>query len=216
VSPDARDSLGAVGDLPCSEQGCANETGVRCTFIDRRGRKCSTFWCPEHRASAEGSVYCRRHAGVILALSASSATGSVPDLANRSPSLANWVANDIDDAVRVLLQGIARGGENLVVEPVALLYYGVERERRWERSWKLLDHTGVAIKVSIEVDEPTDPEVAVRVANVVVAKGVPPWIEHRRRSETIDPGLDDAERRQFYDFLLRYITPAVHLERERR
>jgi len=109
----------------------------------------------------------------------------------------------------------ARPSESLVVEPVTLLYYGLDRMRRWERSWKLVDHTGVAIKVSIEVDEPTDPEVSVRVANNVVAKGVPPWIEHRRRNEEVPEPLDASERQQFYEFLVQHITEGVRRERQR-
>src|SRR5438132_712259 len=86
---------------PCTRMGCTNGDTVQCEYVDRRSRQCRTAWCPRHRVTVENRVYCRRHAGVVSSLPAadSSLTAPLPDLDNRAPSLAGWMARELDQGV---------------------------------------------------------------------------------------------------------------------
>jgi hypothetical protein len=103
------------GDLPCAATGCAETTGVRCAYVDRRERGCATAWCPAHRELAGGHVYCRRHAVLIRAIAAGAGVPWLPDVDSRAPSLVEWLANDLGDASRraefhdALLGAVRRG-----------------------------------------------------------------------------------------------------------
>ena len=101
------------GDLPCRARGCANHNGVLCHYIDRRGRRCDTAWCPNHWATVGGIVYCRRHAGTIAAIGYFDHPAGMPDVDNRAPSLVNWVARDLDAFVAATLVQVRDPGGDL-------------------------------------------------------------------------------------------------------
>ncbi|MFN2582767.1 MAG: hypothetical protein ABR498_08520 [Candidatus Dormibacteria bacterium] len=206
------------GTEACTEMGCTATTGVACEYVDRRARTCPTAWCPHHRVLVEDHVYCRRHAGVVSALpdADSSLVVAFPDLENRAPSLVGWMARQIDgDVWRLLLSEIdARSGGQLVSDPVMLVLAGLERERAWERAWKLVTHTGVSRRVSILVTEANDAEVIVKVAGKVVAMLTPPWITHRRQHEQVGEEEDARERAEFNQRLVGAIEEAIANERQ--
>ena len=201
------------GTLPCTEIGCTATTGVPCEYVDRRARACTTAWCPQHRVLVELHVYCRRHAGVMSALpdSESSLVMPLPDLDNRAPSLVGWVARQIDgDVWRLLLGELgSESGGQLVSDPVMPVFMGLQRERAWERAWKLVTHTGVSRRVSIIVEESNDAEVAVKVGGTVIARVTPPWIVHRRQHEKVDPEQDQRERAEFNQQLIAAISQGL-------
>lgn len=204
-----------VGMLMCQARGCVNHTALRCGYVDRRGRTCRGTFCPQHRGAVRGVVYCRRHANTMLALGDSVHNQlMLPDVDNRGPSLVNWIAAELDHRVRALLGTVAEGDERVLFDAGVSLAYDQTRRPRWERSWKLVESTGLVLKVSINVDEREDALVSVRVGNELVAQGVPPWIARRHTGEILDPDVDRLRRELFYKFLEENISDAVVRVRE--
>jgi len=201
------------GDLPCRERGCPNHNAVPCHYIDRRGRHCGTAWCPQHRATVGGIVYCRRHAGTIAAIGFFDHPSGMPDVDNRAPSLVNWVARDLDAFVAATLVQCATPGETFVREPVVSALADRNGGRRYERGWKLVDHTGLRMVVSVFVVESDDITIRVRVGSGVVAEGVPPWVERHRRGIQVSDETDRSQRALFYAFLQKHIVAAVRANR---
>ncbi|MBV9100218.1 MAG: hypothetical protein JOZ46_02075 [Candidatus Dormibacteraeota bacterium] len=205
------------GTLPCSESGCGATTGIACDYVDRRDRACRTAWCPAHRMVVDERIFCRRHAGVVSSLPADAAQSiPLPDLENRAPSLVGWVARQIDaDVWRLMLRELdAATGGQLIADPVALVFIGVERHRAWERAWKLVTHAGEKHRVSILVTESRDAEVEVKVGSNVLDRVVPPWIQHRRDGESVSAEQDVEERKLFNHRLLEAIQRGLTRERE--
>ena len=206
------------GTLPCSEVGCSAGTGIACEYVDRRGRQCRTAWCPEHRVIVEEHIYCRRHSGVVSALPTAESSLVVPrpDIDNRAPSLAGWMARQLDaDVWRLLLDEMdAQQGGQLVADPVTLVFTGMERRRAWERTWKVLSHGGPNRRVSLVVEEDNQDEVLAKVGLEVVERGVPPWIVHRQHGERVPPDEDARERAEFNQKLLTAIEAALLRERQ--
>ncbi len=205
----------AEGDLPCRQRGCANHNGMPCHYVDRRGRRCDTAWCPNHWATVGGIVYCRRHAGTIAAIGYFEHPAGMPDIDNRAPSLVNWVARDLDPFLAATLVQVAGPGETFVREPVVSTLTDRGGARRYERAWKLVDHTGVRLTVAVFVYGEDDVTVRVRVGSTVVAEGVPPWIERRRRGMEVSAEVDRTQRALFYGFLQKHLLAAVRGQRER-
>ena len=206
-----------VGTLACSEQGCARHDAVACGYVDRRRRSCPTAWCLDHQVVVGARAFCRRHSRISL-------TGpgdefqteqALPDLDNRSPSLADYVGDALEPRIRELLSQLCRPGtgDTVSAEPVHVIHPTTGGARRWDRTWKLYDHTGVHANISVEVDESRDPEVWVRVGRNVVSQAVPPWIERRRHALPPLSGAEDAEaRQQFYDALWEPVAPRILAE----
>ena len=79
----------------------------------------------------------------------------------------------------------------------------------------MYDHTGVIVQVAVEVDESRDPEVDVKVGRNLVGRGIPPWIERRRRGiAPLSPAADAAEREGFYASIWAGAPPRVIVEVE--
>jgi hypothetical protein len=213
VSP----AMVALGELPCTERGCSATTGLECEYIDRRSRRCRTAWCPVHRMVVHDKVYCRRHAGVVRAVPTGvlEQNSPLPDLENRAPSLVNWVSNEIDAAVRSLLMKELgnTGGAELVVDPVTLVFVGIDRCRGWERAWKLVGY-GVSVRVSLMVEEDADTEVAVKVGLNVVDRLVPPWIGQREAVDAQTPAEDRRRRDRFNEQLVDAMDRGLARERD--
>ena len=199
----------------CNFPDCTNETAQPCAYRDGRGRACRAAYCPEHGTAVECKLYCRRHAGVVRALGAEATpSGGLPDVDNRAPSLVSWIARDLDANVRRLLSSAARTGESVIADETVHVARDFNRKARWEQSWRLVDHTGVILKVTIQVLEENDSLVRVHVGSGVIADGVPPWIV--RRAETSDMASDTAQRQRFYQWLDESIFMAVDRFRTER
>ena len=201
------------GDLPCRARGCPHHNGVLCHYVDRRGRRCDTAWCPNHWATVGGIVYCRRHAGTIAAIGYFDHPAGMPDVDNRAPSLVNWVARDLDAFVAATLVQCATVGETFVREPVVSTHADRTGGRRYERGWKLVDHTGLRLVVAVYLLEGEDTTIRVRVGSTVVAEGVPPWVERHRRGIEVPEETDRNQRGLFYAFLQKHIVAAVRASR---
>jgi hypothetical protein len=203
-----------LGTLPCSEHGCNNATAITCAYRDRRSRPCPMAFCPSHWSMVGERVYCRRHASTIVALGRNTEAGAMPDLENRGPSLVNFVANKIGPEVEALLRATAHQGETVQSESEVSVMLDHERRRRWGRSWKLLEPTGLSLKVSLSVTEGEDEaRIDVRVNSNVVARGVPPWIARRRAGVRVDSQVDADQRELFHRFLINQIAEAVAKQR---
>jgi hypothetical protein len=207
------------GSLACSEYGCPRHDGVTCAYVDRRGRLCPTAWCPDHQALVEARPYCRRHARLVTSVMAGEfqMMQALPDLDNRSPSLADYIGDALEPRVLELLWGLCRPGTNdqVASEPLRVVHPIGGGAPRWDRSWKIFDHTGVIVQVTVEVDEGRDPEVDVKVGRHVVGQGVPPWIErHRQALPSLDPAQDAREREAFYAAIWAGAPPRIITEVE--
>jgi len=201
--------------VACDLAGCTSENATACTYLDGRGRACETTYCPEHGTLVDGAFYCRRHAGVVRAVGSVATPGSgLPDLDNRAPSLVHWIARDLDENVRRLLTASAGRGESVIADETVRVVRDFNRNARWEQSWRLVDHTGLILKVTVQVFEDNDSLVRVHVGSGVIADGVPPWIV--RRSEEGDVTSDDEKRRKFYQWLDESIFMAVDRFRTER
>jgi len=201
--------------LLCNERGCARSTALACSYRDRRGRACPAAFCLEHGAMVAGLPYCRRHGGTMLALGSKVTDAqAMPDLANRAPSLVNWIARDLDEPVRGLLSRLSHDGEQVVSDQMVSTVHDVNRNPHWERSWRIVDHTGVIVKVTVMVDSDDDTLVHVRVGGEDVVRAVPPWIDRRRRGQQEDPEVDSSQRRIFYRFIEENITATAQRFRE--
>jgi hypothetical protein len=151
----------------------------------------------------------------MAALARSPDRDHLPDIDNRAPSLVAWVGDGIDDGVRRLLSEVVWHdmNEQIVVEPLRHVFSGVEREHRWERTWKLVSHTGVRLRVSIAVLEGRDTVMLLRVGERDVTEVVPPWIEQRMLGIELPAEADREQRQMFYDDLLRRISVKVREDR---
>ena len=171
----------------CRASECTERGQVVCAYVDRRMRRCNTTWCADHADRVGTSSYCRRHAGIVRALGAQLPAG-LPEVTNRAASLAAYLGDELDErVVSILGRAAGRNSEaSLVNHPVRLVNTPGGRERRWQRSWNLVDSTGIVSRVAIEVDETNDAVVMTSVGSSRIGRGTPPWIGRREGSET-DP-----------------------------
>jgi hypothetical protein len=196
--------------LHCSLRGCTSTSAQLCAYRDRRGRQCQATFCQAHSVSFSGISYCRRHAGTVQAIGElAKDPNGFPDLNDRAPSLVNWIARDLDQSVRRLLGRAARSGESVIVDESVRLAHDPARKARWERSWRIVEHTGLILKVTVHVAEDNDSLVHVRVGTEMVADGVPPWIARRREGQEVEAAIDVSQRQLFYKFLDENISSAV-------
>jgi hypothetical protein len=171
-------------------------------------------FCPEHWSTVDERVYCRRHASTIVALGRNTEAGAMPDLENRGPSLVNFVANKIGPEVEDLLRATAYQEETVQSESEVSVMLDRERRRRWERSWKLIEPTGISLKVSLSVSEDGDQAlIHVRIDSNVIASDVPPWIARRRAGLSVSELVDADQREIFHRFLVNQIAEAVAKQR---
>ncbi len=194
----------------CTASGCRRRDGVPCSYVDKRSRECQTAWCPEHVAEVAGVAFCRRHASTMRAIEGSEVVAGLPDIDNRAPSLVGWVGRELDAPVREVFAQVAGApSATVVTEPVRLLLTPGGPIHRWNKTWKVIDHNAIISRVSIEVDEADDCDVAARVDSELIGHGVPPWIEHRRAGQRVTAAVDAAERLQFAAAVARSIALVV-------
>ncbi len=200
--------------MACNFRGCERTTASPCGYRDRRGRACGTAFCDEHGALVAGRHYCKRHGSTVVALGTHASDPlAFPDVSNRAPSLVHWVANDLDAPTRDILTRLARPGEQVLSDQEVTMLHDQLRTPRWERSWRLVDHTGVIVKITVLVGEEDDALVRVRVGSEDVVRAVPPWIERRRRGLETTPEVDASQRRIFYRFIEENISATAERQR---
>jgi hypothetical protein len=200
----------------CSMHRCTNETAKPCAYRDRRERSCPTAFCPAHSVTLAGVTYCRRHAGTVQAIGELAASSSgLPDISDRGPGLINWIARDLDKDIRTLLVRSCRPGESLVVDDAVRLAHDHWRRARWERSWRIVEHTGPVLAVTVQMSEEDESRVHVRVGAEMVSDTVPPWIARRSQGVEVEAAIDISQRQLFYQLLEENIAAAVVRSRAR-
>ena len=133
----------------------------------------------------------------------------VPDLSDRAASLVNWIARDLDVSIRASLTHAARVGETVLADEYVHLVRDQTREARWERGWRIVDHTGLVLKVTLFVNDSDDSVVFIRLGEVIIASGTPPWIANRGQGFTPEASIDVAQRQTFYDSIETAIAAAL-------
>ena len=165
-----------LGLDPCGALRCEKHSGLRCAYVDRRGRRCPTAWCPEHRSTANGFVYCSVHANTMSGIEWEYGSAPHPDLENRIPAVINWLARATEDDVVATLHSVCGAlGEVLVSDPVRFVLVPPDRVRTWERVWKTCSTTGVTCRVAIAVEEKSPNAVLIKVNSMVVKTVATPW-----------------------------------------
>jgi hypothetical protein len=167
----------------------------------------------------EGRAFCRRHARLSASADAGEfqMTQSLPDLDNRSPSLADYVGDALEPRVMEFLWSICRPGTNdqVAAEPLRVVHPAGGGTRRWDRTWKIYDHTGVIVHVTVEADESRDPEVDLKIGRNLIGQGVPPWIERRRQGlPPLGAAADAEDRERFYASIWQAAPAQILLEVE--
>lgn len=198
---------GVAGYEPCAHPGCTRRNAATCEYVDRRERPCGYAWCPEHQVVFDEHPYCRRHGGVMKAISRNSLEDvEPPDLDNRALSLCEWVSNDLEPDMRALLEELRGGREGFQVNshPLHLILVRTPRSRAWAHIWSLSNNIGTVRKVGIEVNEADDSMVVASVDGNAVAKEVPPWISDRGT-----PISEDAVRKRRDEFRVKLVGAVV-------
>jgi hypothetical protein len=204
------DFAAPTGTLPCRARGCLNQTGIECGYTDRHGKVCGAAFCPEHRATVRGVIYCRRHSSTMAALGGNAQTLALPELDSRAASLVSWIADSLEADISALLEEAARPNERVTSDREVTVVLDANRQRRWERGWKLIENTGVSLKVSLQVSAGRDDAlVEARVGAFVVARGVPPWVARRRAGVDVTEQGDAEQRDLFRRFFLDHIAAEV-------
>jgi hypothetical protein len=124
----------------------------------------------------------------------------------------------VDADIRQLLLSVSPSGEatQILTDPVYLALTGGNRRRAWERAWKLVEQSGHALRVSLQVEECADAEVAVRVNTAIVERLMPPWIAQRLHGAAPPPELDAQRRKDFNRRLLAAIRVGIDVQEGRR
>ena len=194
----------------CGEPGCDGEPVTACEYVDSRGRACGTLWCPKHGRDVAGLRYCRRHAGTIGALgSKANNPRALPDVGYRGASLVRWMYRDLDPRFTSLLESLSTNVDHLLRDSEVAVVRNPGGARAWEMSWKLASPSGIRVRISLMVEESDDSIVHVRLGDDLVASGMPPWIEARRRGEQLSDEQDAEQRRQFYAFIGDFLGEAL-------
>ncbi|MBV8195583.1 MAG: hypothetical protein JOY80_08650 [Candidatus Dormibacteraeota bacterium] len=164
---------------------------MRCAYTDGSGDRCATAWCAEHRDSVDRVTYCRRHAGVIRALTPA-LLDDLPALGNRAPSLVIWVARMVDAEVRELTDRATAGRAS--VDRV------VPEQRDgacvWVVRWRASGSLG-SLEVTLEVNESADCVVQLRAGGVTLYSAEPPWITARLQGNPLSDAHLRAARSLF-------------------
>jgi hypothetical protein len=214
--PDDATAPVAISTMACSMRRCTNTTAQPCAYRDRRERSCQTAFCKAHSVSVGGATYCRRHAGTVQAIGELAKNPSgLPDISDRGPGLINWIARDLDKDIRTLLARTVRPGESVIVDEAVRLKHDHWRQARWERSWRIVEHTGPVLAVTVHMSEDDDSRVHVRVGAEMVADSVPPWISRRTQGVEVEAAIDISQRQLFYQLLEENISAAIIRFRER-
>ena len=164
------------GNQPCSALRCSSLAGMPCSYVDRRGRRCKTAWCPADRSVVDGKIYCALHAHAMQALEWEFGAASHPDIDSRTVPVLQWISSAAaDEVIATLNVFCALNGEMLVAEPVRRRFNPVSHSRVWEKQWKTLSATSVTLRVSISSDEDRPTEIHITVNGHDVNVVPPPF-----------------------------------------
>jgi len=194
----------------CTERNCTHHTEWMCSYQDRTGYECGTWWCGKHISRVGNDPFCRRHASVIRALSVNAGTireiKHLPAVDDRSLALAALVGGDVDKDITEILRRRYSSRKDVTVQADRAV-----RENRtgnlvaWERNWSAARNQGYETRITLLVtaDEPS--VVKLSVGSMEIFSGVPDWI--KRRLEGKPPNHSD--RANFRARLVQTVTEAV-------
>ena len=206
------------GVLACSEYACGRHDAASCAYVDRRGRSCPTAWCPDHQVVMAGRAFCRRHARIFGAVGGGEFQmgQALPDLDNRSPSLADYVGDALEPRVLQFLWSLCRPGTNdqVASEPLRVVHPTGGGSRRWDRTWKIYDHTGVIVQVTVEADRVATRRSTSRSGGTPSARRSRPGSPADSRVSPLAAGADAEERERFYASLWQAAPAQIVLEVE--
>jgi hypothetical protein len=165
-----------LGNQPCSALRCSSLAGMPCCYVDRRGRRCKTAWCPADRNVVKGRIYCALHAHAMQGIEWEFGSASHPDIDSRTVPIIQWISSAAaDEIIAILNVFCALNGEMLVAEPVRRRYNPDSRSRVWEKQWKTLSPTNVSMRVSVSADENRPTAIHIKVNGHDVNVVPPPW-----------------------------------------
>ena len=194
----------------CTEHECSHHTEYMCSYQDLTGFGCGTWWCGKHISRLGLDPYCRRHAGVIKALSVNAGTireiKHLPAINDRSLSLAAMVGGDIDkDITEILRRRYSSRKDVSVVADRAVRESRTGATVAWERNWSAARAQGYETRITllVGVDEPS--LVKLRVGSMEIFSGVPDWIANRLEGKP----ANHSDRAHFRARLIQIVTEAV-------
>lgn len=199
------------GSELCSDRHCEARDAVRCAYVDSAGRRCGTAWCAEHRDSVDHVTYCRRHAGVMRALSPA-LVSDLPGLDNRAPSLVSWVARLIDHDVRTLVGGLLIPAAR--VGSARVLPERHDGARVWVRRWTVFGTPPFTIELA--VSERSDTVVMLSAGSSLLFAAEPPWITARLGDARPSDAQTRADRALFCSDLLSALERHLSQRQARR
>ncbi len=197
-----------LGDLYCSARGCSQQTGLACSFVDRRQHPCPTAWCPQHRHVTRGAVFCPNHGRLLDGSAGEFLEAPRVDLDNASPLILAWVAQEVDGEVSTAMLVVAmEWHQALILDPVHFALIGPHRIRTWERGWKVCDNAGPTLRTSVVVEEANPGVVEARInARPVISLPVPWHASHGFGQRPQDPSV---AREQVLDFRERLLSAMI-------
>jgi hypothetical protein len=137
-----------------------------------------------------------------------------PDIANRAPSLCEWMAATLETSMLQLMAHFQAQKPDSWVAPenLTLAPTGTPRVRGWEHRWRLVDSTGPLLTVALRVEEPRDSVVIIKVNGVQCHEAVPPWISDH---SPVSAEEDQHRRAQFNYGLLQAMAETAQRDWEK-
>jgi len=194
----------------CTERGCQHHTEWMCSYTDRTGYDCGTWWCGKHIHSVGDEPFCRRHASVIKALAVTAGTiheiKHLPAVGDRSLALAALVGGDIDkDLTEILRRRYSSRKDVTVLADSTVRESRSDNVVAWERSWSAARNQGYETRITVMVSADEPAVVKLRVGSLEIFSGVPDWIRHRLEGKP----PNHSDRANFRARLIQTVTEAV-------
>jgi hypothetical protein len=194
----------------CTERGCEHHTQWMCSYTDRTGYDCGTWWCGKHIVSVGDEPFCRRHASVIKALAVTAGTireiKHLPAVGDRSLALAALVGGDIDkDITEILRRRYSSRKDVTVMADTTVRESRLGSVVSWERSWSATRNQGYETRITVAVGSDQPSVVKLRVGSLEIFSGVPDWIRNRLAGKA----PNHSDRANFRARLIQTVAEAV-------
>jgi hypothetical protein len=194
----------------CTERDCTHHTEWMCSYQDRTGYGCGTWWCGKHIARVGNDAYCRRHASVIRALAVNAGTireiKHLPDVNDRSLALAALVGGDIDkDITEILRRRYSSRKDVTVLADRAVRESRSGASVAWERNWSAARNQGYETRITLLVTAEEPAVVKLRVGSMEIFSRVPDWIGRRLAGKP----ANHSDRAHFRARLIETVSDAV-------
>ena len=194
----------------CTERDCAHHTEWMCSYQDRTGYGCGTWWCGKHISRVGNDAYCRRHASVIRALAVNAGTireiKHLPAVNDRSLALAALVGGDIDkDITEILRRRYSSRKDVTVMADRAVRESRSGASVAWERNWSAARNQGYETRITLLVTAEEPAVVKLHVGSMEIFSGVPDWIARRLAGKP----ANHSDRAHFRARLVETVSEAV-------